>query len=83
MTQTVPATRHAAVNHSNHVRPLAVIVYPPDSMLIHGQGQEGKAQSRLLKVVNLGGLGIVDILLRVGVVVVGLCDVIEKDEVME
>jgi len=45
--------------------------------LIHGQGQGGKDQSRLLKVVNLGGLGIVGTLLRQGVVVVGSCDVIE------
>jgi len=70
-------THHAAANHSNHAQPLAVIVYPLDSTLIHGQGQEGKDRSRLLKVVNPGGLEKVGILLRPGVVVVASCDVIE------
>ena len=70
-------THHAAVNHLNHVQPFAVIVYPPDSTLIPGQGLEGKGQSRLLKVVNLGGLEIVGILPRTRMVVVGSCDVIE------
>jgi hypothetical protein len=46
-------------------------------MLIHGQNQGGKGLSRLLKVGSLGGLGIVGMLLRLGVIVVGSCDVIE------